>query len=107
MLILLVEMVSHILLKYHILILQILFINSREKGELNMTVKEKLNLLEELLFLDKDTLEEAAELDDFEEWNSMAAISIIAMFDCVFGKELKPEEVKKFETVKDIIDKME
>ncbi len=72
-----------------------------------MTVKEKLNLLEELLDLDKDTLEEAAELTDFEEWNSMAAISIIAMFDSVFGKELKPEDVKKFETVKDIIDKME
>lgn len=72
-----------------------------------MTVKEKLNLLEELLFLDKDTLEETAELTDFEEWNSMAAISLIAMFDDVFGKELKPEEVKRFETVKDIIDKME
>ena len=72
-----------------------------------MTVKEKLNLLEELLFLDKDTLEEASELADFEEWNSMAAISLIAMFDDVFGKELKPDEVKKFETVQDIIDKME
>jgi acyl carrier protein len=87
--------------------LQILFINSKEKGELNMTVSEKLNLLEELLFLDKDTLEEASVLADFEEWNSMAAISLIAMFDDVFGKELKPEEVKKFETVKDILDKME
>ena len=72
-----------------------------------MTVKEKLNLLEELLFLDKDTLEEDAELADFEEWNSMAAISLIAMFDSVFGKELKPEEIKRFETVRDIIDKME
>lgn len=72
-----------------------------------MNMKEKLNLLEELLFLDKDTLEEASELADFEEWNSMAAISIIAMFDSVFEKELKPEEVKAFVTVKDILDKME
>lgn len=72
-----------------------------------MTVKEKLNLLEELLFLDRDTLEESSELTDYEEWNSMAAISLIAMFDDVFGKELKPEEVKKFETVRDILDKME
>ncbi len=72
-----------------------------------MTVSEKLNLLEELLFLDKDTLEEASVLADFEEWNSMAAISLIAMFDDVFGKVLKPEEIKKFETAKDILDKME
>ena len=72
-----------------------------------MTIKEKLNLLEELLFLDRDTLEEASELTDYEEWNSMAAISLIAMFDDVFGKELKPEEIKRFVTVKDILDKME
>lgn len=72
-----------------------------------MTVKEKLNLLEELLFIDNNTLEEDSELTDFEQWNSMAAISLIAMFDDVFGKELKPAEVKKFETVKDIIEKME
>lgn len=72
-----------------------------------MTVKDKLNLLEETLFLDKDTLEEATALADFEEWNSMAAISIIAMFDSVFGKVIKPEDIKKFETVQDIIDKME
>lgn len=72
-----------------------------------MNMKEKLNLLEELLFLDKDTLEEASVLADFEEWNSMAAISLIAMFDDVFGKELKPGDVKKFETVKDILDEME
>ena len=72
-----------------------------------MTVKEKLNLLEELLFLDRDTLEEASELTDYEEWNSMAAISLIAMFDDVFAKVLKPEEVKRFVTVKDILDKME
>jgi acyl carrier protein len=72
-----------------------------------MTVKEKLNLLEEMLLIDKDTLNEATELADIEEWDSMAVISTIAMFDDVFGKELKPEEVKKFITVKDIIDRME
>ena len=72
-----------------------------------MTVNENLNLLEELLFLDKDTLEEDSELADFEEWNSMAAISLIAMFDDVFGKVLKPEDIKRFVTVKDILDKME
>ncbi len=72
-----------------------------------MTVKEKLNLLEELLIVEKDTLDENAELGSINEWDSMAAISTIAMFDSVFGKELKSEEIKRFKTVKDILDQME
>lgn len=72
-----------------------------------MTVKEKLNILEELLLIEKDTLDEATELKDISEWDSMAVISTIAMFDSVFGKDIKSEEIKKFRTVKDIIDEME
>lgn len=72
-----------------------------------MTVKEKLNLLEELLLIDKDTLDESAVLSDINEWDSMAVISTIAMFDSVFGKEMTSEEIRKFKTVKDIIDLME
>ena len=72
-----------------------------------MTDKEKLNILEELLFIEKDTLDENKLLEDMEEWDSMAVISLIAMFDSVFGKEVKAEEIRKFKTIKDIIDKME
>ncbi|QNU67964.1 acyl carrier protein [Ruminiclostridium herbifermentans] len=72
-----------------------------------MTVKEKINLLEELLLVEKDTLKETTELNSIGEWDSMAVISVIAMFDSVFGKDVKTEEIKKFKTVKDIIDRME
>ncbi len=72
-----------------------------------MTVKEKLNLLEELLLIEKDTLDESAVLSTVNEWDSMAAVSTIAMFDSVYGKEIKSEDVKKFITVKDILDEME
>ncbi len=72
-----------------------------------MTVKEKLNLLEELLLIEKDTLDESAVLNTIDEWDSMAVVSTIAMFDSVYGKELKSEDVKKFKTVKDILDEME
>lgn len=72
-----------------------------------MTVKEKINLLEELLLINKDTLDENTELSSIGEWDSMAVISTIAMFDSVFSKDVKSEEIKKFKTVKDIIDKME
>jgi len=72
-----------------------------------MTIKERLNILEELLLIEKDTLNEATELSDINKWDSMAVISTMAMFDSVFGKDIESEEIKKFKTVKDIVDKME
>jgi acyl carrier protein len=77
------------------------------KGEFNMTIKEKLGILEELLDIEKDTLTEQTELDQISEWDSIAVISAIAMFDSIFDKEIKPEEVKACKTIKDITDKME
>lgn len=72
-----------------------------------MTNKEKLNLLEELLDIGKDTLSEDTELSNLSEWDSMAAIVVIAMFDDDFGKIIMSDEVKGFVTVKDIMDKMD
>jgi acyl carrier protein len=71
-----------------------------------MTDKEKLNLLEELLLIEKDTLKSSAELINIGEWDSMAVISTMAMFDSVYNKDIKPEEIKKFKTVMDIINRM-
>ncbi|HEX3030588.1 MAG TPA: acyl carrier protein [Clostridia bacterium] len=72
-----------------------------------MTIQEKLNLLEELLDIEKDTLEENAELKQLSQWDSMAVIAVIAMFDEEFGKTLTPVEIKQFKTVKDIVDQMD
>jgi acyl carrier protein len=72
-----------------------------------MTIKEKLNTLEDLLDIEKDTLNEDLELNQINEWDSIAIISTIAMFDSIFGKDITPEEVKAFKTIRDITDKME
>ena len=72
-----------------------------------MTNKEKLNLLEELLDIEKDTLSEDTELNSLSEWDSMAAINVIAMFESDFGKTITSDEVKGFVTVNDILVKME
>ena len=72
-----------------------------------MTLKEKLNHLEELLEIDEDTLTEENEIHQLKQWDSMAFIAIIAMFDDVFGKIITPEKVRSFKTIKDIIDEME
>lgn len=72
-----------------------------------MDTKKKLNILEELLDLEKDTLDENTRLDEISEWDSIAVISTIAMFDSLFGKEISAREVNGFKTVKDILDRME
>ena len=72
-----------------------------------MTIKEKLNILEELLDIEKDTLQEDVELETVGEWDSIAVISTIAMFDSYFGKDLTSAEIKGFKKVKDITDLME
>lgn len=72
-----------------------------------MTSKEKLNLLEELLDIGKDTLSEDTELINLNEWDSLAVIAVMAMFDDEFSKIITSDEIKGFVTVKDIIDKME
>lgn len=72
-----------------------------------MDTKKKLNILEEMLDLEKDTLDENTRLDEISEWDSIAVISTIAMFDSLFGKEISAREVNGFKTVKDILDRME
>jgi hypothetical protein len=72
-----------------------------------MTVKEKLGILENLLDMEKDSLNEDMELSQISEWDSIAIISTIAMFDDIWGKSILSKEVKEFKTVKDILEKME
>ncbi len=72
-----------------------------------MNDKEKLNRLEELLDVDTDTLNPDMELRDIDQWDSMAVISVMAMYDEVFDKIVSASEVKHFKTIKDIMDQME
>ncbi|MDP4094620.1 MAG: acyl carrier protein [Bacillota bacterium] len=72
-----------------------------------MTNKEKLNMLEELLDIEENTLQEDARLDEINQWDSMSVISLIALFDDTFERVITPEEIKEFVTIKDIIDEMD
>lgn len=72
-----------------------------------MDIKEKLALIEECMDLDSGTIREDDELESFEEWDSVTALSIIAMVDEKFHKTLSGEQLKKAKLVKDIIAMME
>ena len=72
-----------------------------------MEIKEKLALIEECMDLDVGTIKESDELDSFEEWDSVTALSIIAMVDEQFHNTLSGEDLKAAKTVADILAMME
>jgi len=68
-----------------------------------MTEKEKIQLLEEMLELDEGTLKLDTVLADLDEWDSIAAISFIALVDDEFDKSVKGAEIRSFKTVADAL----
>lgn len=72
-----------------------------------MRIDEKLELLEEILESDAGSLEADLKLDNIEEWDSMAQISLMALMDDKFGKKVTGEVIRSLKTVGDILQLME
>ena len=72
-----------------------------------MKKEAKISLLEEMMELESGTLCEGTSLEELEEWNSLAAISLIVLVSEQCGKTLTAEEIKSFKTVSDILDYMD
>ncbi len=68
-----------------------------------MTEREKLALLEDMLELDEGDLTMDKELDDIDEYDSMAKLSLIVLMEDEFGVKLTGDMIKGFETVGDIV----
>ena len=66
-----------------------------------MTQEEKLELLEEVLDMDK---EDTMNLEEMDEWDSLSKLGLMAEVKTRLNKRLTVEEVQKFKTVQDIID---
>lgn len=69
-----------------------------------MTNKEIINLIEDALEIDANTLTEETKLDDIEELDSLGKLTLITLFDDEFDKELKGEHLIEFKTIKDLLD---
>ena len=67
-----------------------------------MTEKEKLALLEEMLELEEGTLMPETALSSIDEYDSMAKLSLIVLFDDECGRKLTGEEIRSFKTVGDM-----
>lgn len=72
-----------------------------------MTKGGKLALLEEIFEMETGELSEDIELASLRSWDSMAKLSLIVLMDDEFSKKLSGEQIRSFNTVKDILDFME
>ncbi len=72
-----------------------------------MTQEEKIALLEEMLELDNGSLTPEIQLAEIVEYDSMAKLSLIVLFDDECGKKLTGEEIRTFKTVGDILAAMD
>ena len=68
-----------------------------------MNQKEKMALIEEALDTEEGALVPDTILSDLDEWDSIAALSLIAMLDEQFDKTITGAEIKAMKTVEDIL----
>lgn len=72
-----------------------------------MDISKKLALLEDMMELDEGTLTPETALEEIEEWDSLAKLSLIVLVDEECGKQLTGDQIKAFMCVKDILDCMD
>ena len=71
-----------------------------------MTIEKKLELLADILDMDASELTPETELASLD-WDSVTALSYIAMVDEEFGKEVKGARIRSFVTIQDALNLME
>lgn len=72
-----------------------------------MEKNEKISMLEDLLELSSGALSEDTVLSTVTEYDSMAKLSLIVLFDDEFDKKLTGEQIRSFITVGDILKAMD
>lgn len=71
-----------------------------------MELNKKMELLEEVLDVEEGVLNTDTILEDLDEWDSVAVLSLIIMFEENFNKKITGEQAKSFKTVNDILNLM-
>lgn len=71
-----------------------------------MEISEKINRLEEMLEVDENSLTLDTELSSLDEWDSLAILSAIVLFEDEFGKKITGAELKACKTVGDVVNLM-
>lgn len=72
-----------------------------------MTGTEKIEALSEVLDCETEVLHPETELEEIEEWDSIAKLSLMAFVKKKFGKVLQVNDFTKFRTVQDVLNEFE
>jgi acyl carrier protein len=72
-----------------------------------MTEAEKIALLEEMMEMEEVKLTPQTKLADLAEWDSLAALSLIALLDDEFDKRIKGSQIMEFKSIADVLAVME
>ena len=72
-----------------------------------MTEKEKLELAEEIMDVEEDTLSLDMLLDDIDEWDSLSALTLIVESKKRRGKVITTEIIDELKTVSDLCELFE
>ena len=72
-----------------------------------MTREEKIEIIADILEVEPDEGQEDMVLEDFETWDSVAVLSVIAMMDEHFGKYPHASEIRSYIKVGDLMKNME
>lgn len=72
-----------------------------------MTLAEKTALLADVIEIEPALLKPETELESLELWDSLAKLSLIAMFTEDFGRSIDIAQVRNFRTANDIYEQME
>lgn len=72
-----------------------------------MTVQEKIEFLEDVMEVEEGVLELDCKLEDLEEWDSFTKLTLMASIKKLNNKMITVDELRAFQTVKDICDYLE
>ena len=72
-----------------------------------MTREETIEIIADILEVEPDEVQEDMVLEDFETWDSVAVLSVIAMMDEHFGKYPHASEIRSYIKVGDLMKNME
>jgi acyl carrier protein len=67
-----------------------------------MTKTEFLSAMDNLLEMSDGTLQGPENLDDLENWNSLAMVEYIALVDSNTGAKVSPRQIRDCETIDDL-----
>lgn len=79
----------------------------RVMGEREVSEKEKMTLLEEVLETDAGALSPTMRLDGIPGYDSMTKLSLMVMAEDEFGVKLTGERINSFITVGDILNALQ